>query len=171
MARLSFLVLLAAAFANVCVAASSEQQVMIQDACVTHPKWSWCDCGSDTDKVHIKSIEISPDPPAPGKDLTVTVKGSADESIEDGAYADVMVKVGAIKLLQKEFDVCEEARNANASIQCPVKEGDHEVTHTVALPKEIPRAPFSVNIRGYTADDDDMVCLDLKIDFRTQRFW
>lgn len=60
-----------------------------------------------------------------------------------------------IKLLQKEFDVCEEAyvkiswciatiltpsprRKANASIQCPVKEGTHKVTQTVTLPKEIP---------------------------------
>lgn len=28
---------------------------------------------------------------------------------QDGAYVDVIVKVGAIKILQKEFDVCEEA--------------------------------------------------------------
>ena len=26
-------------------------------------------------------------------------------------------------------------------------------------------AKFVVNIRGYTADDDDMVCLDLAVDF------
>jgi hypothetical protein len=26
-------------------------------------------------------------------------------------------------------------------------------------------AKFVVNIRGYTADDDDMVCLDLMVDF------
>lgn len=28
---------------------------------------------------------------------------------QDGAYADVLVKLGLIKLLQKRFDVCEEA--------------------------------------------------------------
>lgn len=28
---------------------------------------------------------------------------------QDGAYADVTVKVGLIKLLQKEVDLCEEA--------------------------------------------------------------
>ena len=28
---------------------------------------------------------------------------------QEGAYADVTVKVGVIKLLQKEFDLCEEA--------------------------------------------------------------
>jgi len=28
---------------------------------------------------------------------------------QDGAYADVTVKLGLIKLLQKQFDICEEA--------------------------------------------------------------
>jgi len=28
---------------------------------------------------------------------------------QDGAYADVTVKLGLVKLLQKRFDVCEEA--------------------------------------------------------------
>ena len=27
-------------------------------------------------------------------------------------------------------------------------------------------APFNVNVRGYTDVDEDMVCLDLTIDFR-----
>jgi hypothetical protein len=31
------------------------------------------------------------------------------QSAQDGAYADVVVKLGLIKLLQKQFDVCEEA--------------------------------------------------------------
>ena len=30
------------------------------------------------------------------------------------------------------------SRNAELGIQCPIEEGDYEVEHTVALPKEIP---------------------------------
>jgi hypothetical protein len=67
----------------------------------------------------------------------------------------VVVKVGVIKILQKEFDLCEEAcvlssysecpadrissRKAHASISCPVEKGEHTVEHTVELPKEIPK--------------------------------
>lgn len=29
--------------------------------------------------------------------------------IQEGAYVDVLVKVGVIKILQQEFDLCEEA--------------------------------------------------------------
>lgn len=30
------------------------------------------------------------------------------------------------------------SRAANATVQCPVEEGDYVVSHTVALPREIP---------------------------------
>ncbi|QRW12040.1 Tyrosine-protein kinase [Ceratobasidium sp. AG-Ba] len=128
-------------------------------------RWTWEDCGAPEDIVHIKSIEVSPDPPQPGKDLTVIVNGIADENIEEGAYADVTVKLGLIKLLQKQFDICEEARNANATIQCPIAAGEHKVVQTVALPKEIPRAKFNVLAQGYSADDEDLMCVKITIDF------
>jgi hypothetical protein len=84
---------------------------------------------------------------------------------KDGAYADVSVKLGLIKILQKQFDLCEEAyvfvifavsemltpsflrRNANTSVQCPVERGAYEVVHSVALPKEIPQGQLSFDTR------------------------
>lgn len=57
------------------------------------------------------------------------------------------------------------SRNANASVQCPVQPGQYTVVQTVALPEEIPKAKFVVNIRGYTVDEDDLACLDLVVDF------
>ncbi|KAJ3719838.1 ML domain-containing protein [Lentinula raphanica] len=128
-------------------------------------KWSWSDCGLETDPVRIQNIEISPDPPIPGKALTVTVTGTANEVIEWGAKADVTVKLGLIKLLTKTFDVCEEAEKANATVQCPVEKGQYVVEQTVDLPKEIPQAKFKIHVSGYTVDDEDMMCMDLDINF------
>jgi hypothetical protein len=84
--------------------------------------------GLPTDPIQIKSISVFPDPPEPGRNLTVTVEATAQEEVDvrlhtqvpyipdhehifsqEGAYADVTVKVGLIKLLQKQFDLCEEA--------------------------------------------------------------
>ncbi|CDZ96745.1 vacuole protein [Phaffia rhodozyma] len=127
--------------------------------------WSWVDCGVAGDAVQVESINISPDPPVPGKNLTVSVKGVVIDPINEGSYADVLVKLGLIKLLQKRFDVCDEAENANATVQCPVSPGSYEVSQTVELPKEIPRAKFAIQVRGVTAEDKDMLCLDLFIDF------
>lgn len=55
-----------------------------------------------------------------------------------GTYADVVVKLGLIKLLTRRFDVCEEAKKNDAEIQCPVEAGEYKITQTVALPREIP---------------------------------
>ncbi|KDR85074.1 hypothetical protein GALMADRAFT_233683 [Galerina marginata CBS 339.88] len=140
----------------------------------TNDGWSYVDCGLPSDAVEIKSISVSPDPPQPGQDLTVTVEGTAKQEIVAGAYADVVVKLGVVKILTKRFDVCEEARGANASIQCPVQQGTYTVSQTVALPKEIPKAKFVVAVTGYTADEEDMLCLQIKVDFMKRpfpRFW
>ncbi|KAJ6556162.1 hypothetical protein B0H19DRAFT_1235446 [Mycena capillaripes] len=99
-----------------------------------------------------------------------------------GATADVVVKVGGRKLFQKTYDICEEAclstyfsiayltmppsRNANASITCPVEPGLYTVVQTAELPTEVPKLTYVINVRGYTKDDDDMVCVDLTVQFR-----
>lgn len=69
-----------------------------------------------------------------------------------------------------------------------MEEGTYNVSHTVALPREIPKgkritvrykpdihflllAAFNINVHGYTVADEDMVCLNLKIDFRQHSFF
>ncbi|TBU48180.1 ML domain-containing protein [Dichomitus squalens] len=168
MTRFGLLFLLAAAVAGALSSPVKDEQEVLFPGAPGNKKWDWNDCGTDSHLIHIKSIQITPDPPARGEDLTITVEGVADGPVEDGAYADVTVKAGPIRILHKEFDLCEEARNANTTIQCPVEEGTHKVTQTVSLPKEIPPAQFTVNIRGYTDDDDDLVCMDLLMDFRVR---
>ncbi|EGG10955.1 uncharacterized protein MELLADRAFT_123976 [Melampsora larici-populina 98AG31] len=132
----------------------------------TQTIWSFDNCGLETDAITIDSFEVSPDPPQPGKKLTITASGTANERIEEGAYADVVVKLGSfIKILHKQFDICEELRNANATLQCPLEPGQHHIIHTVELPREIPRAKFTVEARAYTQYDDDMACANVVIDF------
>ncbi|KAF9569648.1 hypothetical protein CPC08DRAFT_812643 [Agrocybe pediades] len=136
----------------------------------TTDSWRYNDCGLPTDPIQIRSISVSPDPPRPGEDLTVTVNADVKEKIEEGAYANVAVKLGVVKILTKTFDVCEEARNANATVQCPVEPGSYTVVQTVALPKEIPKAKFTVAVNGYTVEDDDMLCLNLEVNFMKRPF-
>ncbi|EGG10957.1 uncharacterized protein MELLADRAFT_123977 [Melampsora larici-populina 98AG31] len=132
----------------------------------TQTIWSFNNCGLETDAITIDKFEVSPDPPKPGKKLIITASGTANERIQEGAYADVVVKLGLIKLLHKQFDVCEElSRNANATLQCPIEPGQHTMIYTAELPREIPPAKFIVQARAYTQDDADMACADVKIDF------
>ncbi|PSR70729.1 hypothetical protein PHLCEN_2v13395 [Hermanssonia centrifuga] len=144
MAKTLQFLLVALLSAFVCTASS----VFTQETLDTYLKsdcWDWEPCGSVSDPLEIKHIEVSPDPPQRGQDLTVKVIGNVKEVIDDGAYADVTVKIGLIKILQKEFDLCEEAENAKVNVTCPVDKGTKEVTHTVTLPKEIPLGSLAHN--------------------------
>ncbi|KAH9968972.1 ML domain-containing protein [Russula dissimulans] len=174
MARLSLLkILLLSLFAatNANPLLSQQQPIANPDSPVhTTDGWDWKNCGFSDDLVDIKSITVFPDPPKPGKDLTVTVHATTEERVDEGAYADVLVKLGVVKILTKRFDICEEARQANTSIQCPVNPGDYTVTQTVTLPREIPRAKFTVQAHGYTVDDDPMFCVELHVNFMKRPF-
>ncbi|KAG1442216.1 hypothetical protein G6F56_011159 [Rhizopus delemar] len=125
-------------------------------------------CGAPSDVFQLESFKVSPDIIEPGKQVNITITGSLSEKVEDGAYADVMVKVGRIKILKKEFDICEELRKREdeVDIQCPFEKGDISIFQTVTLPKEIPPAIFKVSTEAYTANDDSLACLDLLVDFR-----
>ncbi|KAG0151072.1 hypothetical protein CROQUDRAFT_651592 [Cronartium quercuum f. sp. fusiforme G11] len=133
----------------------------------TQTVWNFEDCGTlETDAITIDDFEISPDPPQPGQKLIITASGTANQLIEEGAYADVVVKLGAyIKILHKQFDICEELRNANATIQCPIEKGQHSIIHTVELPSQIPKAKFTVEARAFTVSEDDLACANVMIDF------
>ncbi|PIG80852.1 hypothetical protein AARAC_009390 [Aspergillus arachidicola] len=91
---------------------------------------------------------------------------TVSNAIEEGAYVDVVVKLGLIKLLKKQFDACETLRNYNSTIQCPVEPGSYVVTQTVDLPREIPLAKYNIAAEGYTNNDDPMLCLKFVADFR-----
>ncbi|KAI9631962.1 ML domain-containing protein [Dioszegia hungarica] len=160
----------AVSWANALVSSSGgEAQASKGGEVHAYDSWSYTDCGLATDLIQLKSFVVSPDPPQPGKNMTVTVEADVLDRIEEGAYVDVTVKLGLVKLLQKTFDVCEEARNNNASVQCPVEAGPYKVTQTVELPREIPHAKFVVSVRGYSVDDEDLVCLNLFVDFMKGR--
>lgn len=83
----------------------------------------------------------------------------------------------------------DDRRKANATVQCPVKKGQYIVEQTADLPKEIPPGSsiecllklsdlesdlgkFTIDVRGYSVNDDDLVCLKLVADFRRfPHFW
>ena len=136
--------------------------------------WSYENVGLDTDLLQIETITVTPDPPKPGREVKLTIKGTVQEAVEDGAYFDVTVKLGLIKLLQKQFDLFAELRNGSSTegwsanpdpAGGPIKPGDLELTVTMQLPREVPQAKFVLNARGYTAADDELAALDFRFDF------
>lgn len=85
--------------------------------------------------MHIESIKITPDVVVAGEELTIEATGRLDKTVEDGASANVLVKLGAVKLLHKKFDLCGELdkNKDDVEIQCPVEKGPLTVSMKIFL--------------------------------------
>ncbi|MEU9111683.1 ML domain-containing protein [Streptomyces sp. NPDC048483] len=137
--------------------------------------WSYANCGLPDDALVIESITSTPDSMKPASEWKATIKAVAQTEIKDGAYLDVTVRLGLVKLLHKQFDMFEMLRGYDAAGWTltrdtgggdeTIKEGPVTLTLAKKLEKETPRAKFTVNVRGFTVEEEDMVCLDFKVDF------
>ncbi|KAK3820290.1 MAG: ML domain-containing protein [Benniella sp.] len=90
-------------------------------------------------------VDINPNPPQKGHQLTIKGSGTLAEDIVEGAVIDVTVKAGLIKLLTKKFQFCEESVKVNKP--CPVTAGEQTLETTVDLPKEIPPGRYTAFIK------------------------
>lgn len=86
-----------------------------------------------------------------GKTLTIEAKGNFTEEIEDGAYINLSVKYGLIRLINQRADLCEQMKNVDE--ECPLT-GEKNITKDVDLPKEIPP------VRGAHQDHNGLLSAD-----------
>jgi hypothetical protein len=88
------------------------------------------------DLVTFKYVKLTPNPPVAGQNLTIDGEATLKAPIEEGAYAQVEVKYGLLKLLDVTVDLCENA--VKVDLQCPIEKGDVAIHKVVRLPSQIP---------------------------------
>ncbi|EHL02735.1 E set [Glarea lozoyensis ATCC 20868] len=122
-------------------------------------------CKKDHDEniLVLDHVNLTPNPPVPGQKLTIEAVGTLSEKIEQGAYVNLQVKYGLIKLLSTRADMCEQI--ANVDLKCPVDKGKITLTKDVDIPKEIPGGTYTVVADAYTQDEKKIVCLEATVKF------
>lgn len=121
-----------------------------------------CD-SSEQQILDLKSIIVDPNPPLRGENLTFTAEGVLSKDIEEGAYVEVDVRYGFIKLVHQTFDLCEEI--SKVDLTCPILKGKQVIRKEVEIPAEVPPGRYFVNARAYTKDDEFITCLSATVDF------
>lgn len=71
-----------------------------------------------------------------GKNLTIEAIGTFSEDVSEGAYVDLQVKYGLIRLINKRVDLCEQV--GNVDMKCPLKEGKTVIKKDVEVPGVVP---------------------------------
>ncbi|KAK6458916.1 Phosphatidylglycerol/phosphatidylinositol transfer protein [Scheffersomyces xylosifermentans] len=113
--------------------------------------------------LNLQKVVIDPNPPVRGENLTFTATGFISQDIEEGAYVEVDVKYGFIKLIHQTFDLCEQITKVD--LECPIKKGTITLTKEVEIPNEVPPGKYIVNARAYTKKDVFITCLTATVDF------
>ncbi|EFA83724.1 hypothetical protein PPL_02791 [Heterostelium album PN500] len=120
----------------------------------------WSNCGNPNDIFQISSVSIVPDPPAKGKDLTVTIGGSLSETLT-GGNAHVSVKYGFITILNKDEPICQ----TNSPIPCPIEAGPLSKTFTAAIPSNTPSGSYKANIVITDQNKSQIACINVNLKF------
>ncbi|KIN08261.1 hypothetical protein OIDMADRAFT_16571 [Oidiodendron maius Zn] len=126
---------------------------------------TYCQGEHDDDLLVIEYINLDPNPPAKGQNLTIEAVGTFLEDVDNGAYVILQVKYGLIKLVNTETSLCEQVSNVN--LECPIKKGKKTITKEVALPREIPPGTYTVSADAYTArpESKKLTCLEATVTF------
>lgn len=115
------------------------------------------DCGQDGDILKIDSLDISPDPPQRGQDLTVLLTGTLSQDVVKGSKAQVKVKLGFIQLLDQQFDLCE--KSSTVDMDCPIRKGPIEINKSFAIPNELPKGRYNLHVETTNADGSRIACV------------
>ncbi|KAI8889613.1 hypothetical protein K501DRAFT_208102 [Backusella circina FSU 941] len=114
-------------------------------------------CGDANDLLTIDYVNLTPDPPVKGQNLTIDFKGQLSETVPEGTTVDIIVKYGVVRLLTKKFDFCDQIKHVDET--CPIPEGELSFTKDVSLPKEIPPGKYMVHAEVLTPDKKRVTCL------------
>lgn len=116
-----------------------------------------------------------------GAELVINAVGTVYETIEEGAYVNLQVKYGLIRLVNTRADLCEQIKNVD--LECPIEKGLISITKAVNLPKEIPpvsyldirlqtdvtnlvsQGKYTVEADVYTLDGEHITCLKATVVF------
>lgn len=117
--------------------------------------------------LEITKLDLVPNPPKRGSKLVIKASGEIFETIEEGAYVDVEVRLGYIKLLTQTYDLCEILDDNDVDgLTCPIKKGKYDnLSKDVDIPQEVPPGKYLVTARAYTNDDDLITCITGEVYF------
>lgn len=116
------------------------------------------------DILELEEVDLDPNPPSPGKTLTITATGKLNQKVEKGAKIHLQVKYGLITIIKQTADLCDTIKNVD--LKCPLDKGDIEIEKDVDLPKQIPPGKYNVIADVYTKDEDKITCLTASVEFK-----
>merc|ERR1711935_379281 len=115
-------------------------------------------CG--TDGLGVATVDVTPDSPIPGANLTVSFTGTPTQDVNVGDKLTITVKVFGVALGHVDFDFCKDL-----GVTCPVKAGTATKWDAVYLiPKAAPGGvPLTAECTAQSAAGVQYSCVDVPV--------
>ncbi|MCJ1422660.1 Phosphatidylglycerol/phosphatidylinositol transfer protein [Sticta canariensis] len=117
---------------------------------------------SDRYTLTISGVDLTPNPPLPGKTLNISAQGNFTTEVCNGAFINLSVKYGLITLIRQTADLCEQIKNVG--MECPL-DGVMSLSKDVDLPSIIPSGSYNVLADVYNKDKKQITCLTADVHF------
>ena len=118
-------------------------------------------CGATTDDFQISQLDVSPDPPVMGQNITVAAAGTLNVDITGGQVTlEVYLKtiVGKIRVVNKQENICQSV--GSIPNPCPIKAGPYSKTISALVPNEkIPSGTYTGQVRADDQDGRQIACI------------
>ncbi|KAK2877816.1 hypothetical protein FQN49_001157 [Arthroderma sp. PD_2] len=111
----------------------------------------------------IERVDLSPNPPVPGKPLEIKASGIFSKQVDKGAKVQLQVKYGFLQLINQQMDLCEQT--GNVGLECPLEKGKMVFSKSVDIPAEVPPGKYTVKADVMTADEEPVTCLEAAVTF------
>lgn len=106
-------------------------------------------CREDDDVMSVKSVNLVPDPPSKGSNVSIVIDGYLNEDILPGAYMMVSVNKGGFKLPQIKIPICDYIKS-----NCPVDVSSERIEMIFEIPKMLPSGTYDVKAVLFNNDVD-----------------
>jgi len=119
--------------------------------CVSAQNWHWSSCGTGT--YAVSNINMTPNPPKPGQNVTLAITGTLGSAITGGT---VVVKVYWDGFLMQTVNdpLCQITR-------CPVARGPWSTGYSAAIPSFAPGGSYQVNVNMNDQTGTLVTCVNL----------
>lgn len=127
-------------------------------------EWTFQNCGDET--AHLKNFEsiVSPDPPVPGKPVTMTFRGGLDEDLSKGS---ILVTAGAgpitIPTMTIPFEVTPKILAAGGDVHVQVGPFEYPNVHVPIIPS------VTAHVEMHDGVDETVFCVDANLPAATKQ--
>lgn len=114
-------------------------------------------CGGSSDPFTVGTIDVTPYPLIPGKDVMTELSFDSSKDVDGGSIT-VSISGGFLPFT-RSYDLC-------SVTSCPIKAGQHKFNFEQSLPGFIPSGTYGVKIEGVDKNKEQLFCTKMDVEIQ-----